>query len=815
MKVLHRWLAEYVPGLLDHEIGGDPDALGDVMSDIGLCCEEVVRIGAGLDGIVVAKVLDLSPHPDADRIQLVQVALGDSDGGDGEPLQICCGAFNMAVGDLVPLATLGTTMANGMEIARRKMRGEWSNGMLCSASELELSSDHSGILVLDPTLALGTPIREALGIETDAMFDLDLTPNRPDALSVIGVARDIAAKLGLEFVLPEIELVESGDATSELASVSIADPDLCGRFTARVLSGVSVGESPSWMQQRLTLCGMRPINSVVDVSNYVMLEYGQPNHTYDLAEVPSGHLGVRRAIEGEQIRTLDDQTRTLTARDGVIVDSADRAIGIAGVMGGLSTEISGTTESVLLELAWWDPKSISFTSKRLGLRSEASARYEKGVDHEIAARAAQRFAQLLIAQGATLHPGSVVAEGTLPEVRVIRVRTDRVNAILGTAIAAAEVRSLLESVGFDCAPSDGSDDDLDVTIPSWRPDSTGEIDAIEEIARLYGYDRIGKTVPSSPRAGSLSTRQADIRTLRRFLTDRGASEAMPMSFLAPGDLEACGVRPDGVVVANPLVAEESILRTSLLPGLVRTLGYNAAHRSVGVALFEVGHCFAREPQGGLPLEWEEVAVVLGGSSAPAAVELAIALTNLFGVPGVVVRNAPVGGLHPGRSAEIRVERVGSDGSVEETVIGTVGEIDPAVAERYGVDERVGYVSFTLGGVEPWHGDAGLLSAERSGGGYRSISRMPSSDVDLAFVVPDEVPADRVLATLRTAGGELVAWAELFDVFRGASVPDGSRSLAFRIRCQASDRTLNEAELAELRTRMIAAVTSGHNAALRG
>ena len=799
MKVLHNWLAEYVPGLLDHPVGGDPDALGDVMSSLGLCCEEVVRIGGGLDGIVVAKVLGLAPHPDADRIQLVQV-----DRGDGEALQICCGAFNMSEGDLVPLATLGTTMPDGMEIARRKMRGEWSNGMLCAADELGLGDDHDGILILDPALAVGTPITEALGIVPDAVFDLDLTPNRPDGLSVIGVARDVAAKLGLEFVLPAIDVPTSGADVAGLAAVRIDDPDLCGRFTVRVLSGVEIGESPVWMQQRLTECGMRPINSVVDVSNYVMLEYGQPNHTYDLATVPGGELTVRRARPGEQLVTLDGQTRTLDERDGVIADRDDVAVGIAGVMGGESTEIGATTESVLLELAWWDPASISFTSKRLGLRSEASSRYEKGADPLIATRAAWRFAQLLVEQGATLHPGEIVVEGNTPAPVTVDVRTARVNALLASDLSTGEIAAYLEPIGFACAPT--ADPDVQsVTIPSWRPDSTAEIDIVEEVARHHGYDRLGKTVPTSARAGGLTPRQADIRRMRAFLASSGASEATPMSFLAPGDLEASGVRDDGVVVANPLVAEESVLRTSLLPGLVKTLGYNAAHRNTGIALFEIGHCFARAADGGLPVEWEEVGVVLGGRSARDAVEVAMRLATLIGVEDVTLRNEPVGGLHPGRSAVIVA------GGAE---IGVVGEIDPDVCERRGVHERVGYLAFVLGGDEYWHGDAGLLSVPRSDRTFRAISRMPSSDVDFAFVVDDSVGADEVASTLRSAAGALVTAVDLFDVYRGPSVGEGRRSLAYRVRVQAPDHTLTDVELAEVRTALVAAVATAHGGELR-
>jgi len=343
MKVLLSWLQEFAPFPSD-----DPVALGDIMSDLGMAVESIERIGEGLDGIVVAKVLELRKHPDADKIQLVDVYLGD-----GEPLQICCGATNLTVGDLVPLATLGTTMPDGMEIARRKMRGEWSNGMLCSGRELALGEDHSGIYILDPSLELGAPIIDALGITPDVLFDLDITPNRPDAMSVAGVARDLAARMGLPFAIPEpAPEVIAGDVAAR-ASVEIVDPDLCGRFLLRIIDGVRVEPSPRWIADRLTALGMRPINNVVDASNYVMLELGQPNHTYDLAKVRDGALRVRWARPDEPITTLDGIERRLTAgRDGVIADSSDAAIGIAGVMGGASTEISETTTSVLVECAW-------------------------------------------------------------------------------------------------------------------------------------------------------------------------------------------------------------------------------------------------------------------------------------------------------------------------------------------------------------------------------------------------------------------------------------------------------------------------------
>ena len=493
MRVLLSWLRAFAP------IEGDPVVLGEHLSDLGMAVESIEYPGAGLDGIVVAQVLDLRPHPRADRIQLVDV-----DAGSGEPLQICCGAFNMAVGDRVPLATLGTEMPGGMVIERRKLRGEWSNGMLCSSRELGLGDDHAGILILETDDPPGTELRSTLGIQPDVLYDLEINPNRPDAMSVAGVARDLAARLGVEFRLPEPSVPLAGEgAPSRPAAVEIVDGDICGRFYTRVLEGVQIGPSPPWIAERLVALGMRPINCVVDASNYVMLELGQPTHTYDLDKLTvaadgSAGLRVRRGREGETLVTLDGLTRTLGPADAVITDADDVAVGLAGVMGGASTEISETTTSVLLELAWWDPMTVARTSKRLNLRSEASARFERGTDPEIAELAARRFAELLAPTGARLTADVVDARGDLPGPATVAVRTARVNAILGTDLTASQIRALLTPIGFRVERPD--EDVQQVRVPSFRPDTTTEIDVIEEVARHFGYARITPTVPPS-RAG--------------------------------------------------------------------------------------------------------------------------------------------------------------------------------------------------------------------------------------------------------------------------------------------------------------------------
>jgi phenylalanyl-tRNA synthetase beta chain len=782
VHVLLSWLREFAP-----DIDGDPVALGETLSDLGLAVEEMTITGESVSDIVVAKVLELSPHPDADRIQLVQV-----DAGDGEALQVACGAFNMEVGDLIPFAPIGATMPNGMEIGRRKMRGEWSNGMCCSSTELELGDDSDGILILSADAGFsaepGTPLTEALGIERDVLWDLEVNANRPDALSVAGVARDLAAGLGVPFSFPHHELAETDELVSELASVDIIDPSLCGRFIARVLRNVTVGASPRWMANRLTQLGMRPINSVVDVSNYVMLELGQPNHTYDLAKVPNGALRVRRAGDGETIVTLDDVERTLISSDGVIANEADEAIGIAGVMGGASTEISETTTDVLLEAAWWDPPSISRTVKRLQLRSEASQRYQRGADWgENMDRAVRRFAQLLAESGVTTTSGQIDERGDLPDRSPIVVRTSKVNGVLGTDLGAPDMSRHLTSIGFG---AEVNGDDLQVVIPTWRWDTENETDIAEEVGRMFGYANLPRTVPKGDQAGGLSPYQKTRRAVRQILVGVGVDEGQPMPFLAPGDLERAGLPDEGIVLSNPLVAEESVLRTSLLPGMLKALAYNESHRLGEVSLFEIGHIFppaaAGEP---LPDEHEVLAVALGASEAPAAVEVLDVLADALalGTPDLV--SAEVDGMHPTRTASVRFDGVER---------GAVGEVDPDVLTAFGVSGRVGWLQLDLERL--------LRDVERDHS-YAPVSKFPSSDLDLAFETPGSVPASAVVQALRVGGGELLVDLALFDVFRGEQVRDGSRSLAYRLRFQAADRTLTDDELAAVRQQCIDAVAA--------
>jgi len=781
MLVPLSWLKDFAP------IEADTPALVDAFNELGLVVDGVTEIAAVDENVVVARVLQTREHPGADKVQLVDVDAG------GEQLQIVCGAFNFGAGDLVPLARTGTRLPNGMAIERRQVRGQWSEGMLCSSAELGLSDDHSGILVLGVDAEPGVPLRKALAMEPDVVFDLDVTPNRPDAMSVAGVARDLAAKLGVPFSLPDVPAVPTGDSQ---ASVVVKSKDLCPRFTAIVLEGVTVGASPAWLARRLTLSGMRPINNVVDVSNYVMLELGQPNHPYDLSRLRGGGLLVRKGKKGETVTTLDDVERPVGPDDCLICDAEGEPVGIGGVMGGASSEISDATTTVVLETAYFQPMAIAHTARRLGLRTEASARFERGTDYAGIERAAGRFLAL-IAEVAGARPagGLVDVTGKLPKAARPVVRTRRVNELLGTTLTGDDVRRYLEPIGFECAPARGG---WRVTIPSWRPDSELEIDVIEEVARHHGYSNIPRTVPLSPDVGRLTSYQRDRRRVRDILAGAGLYEAWTTAFLSPSDLERANLPTEAVHVANPLYQAEPLLRSSLLPGLLRAVATNARHQHADVRFFEVGRVFAPPASGDvLPDERELVAVALAGADAAEAVRVWDVLCAALALEDVTIDADARAGLHPTRGARLLA---GGD------EVGEIGEVDPDVLTAFDIEERVGWFSIDL---------ERLLAAPRRPAVFHPISRFPASDIDLAFVVDESVPAAAVERALRQAGGDLLVDIALFDVFRGAQLGVGKRSLAYRLRFNALDHTLTDEEVGEVRRRCIDAVESTLPATLRG
>ena len=772
MKVLLSILREMA------DLPSDPEAIALALNSLGLAVEEMDVVGAPVPGVVTARILRMEKHPDAAKVTRCFV-----DAGDGVERHVWCGATNMKEGDIVPLATLGTTMPNGMEIARRGILGIDSEGMLCSEVELGMSDESSGLLILPSDSPLGVSPFDVLGIEHDVVFDLDLTRNRADCWGHLGVARDLAAHFGVELRGPRIDTGARG-ADKSLPVVIDAE-DNCGSFSLSYLSNVKVAPSPRWVSARLAHLGMRSINNVVDASNLVMLELNQPNHAYDADVVSS--FRVRFAEEGETLTTLDGQTRQLYTDDLLICNGSTNAgVGLAGVMGDLHSEITDTTSTLALESAWFAPDPIRFAAQRHGLRSEASIRFERGVDPHGWVRGAERFVTILreTSPDATLHTGATLVQAaSCPQPVVVETSLNHLNSLLGTVIPNDRIVSILQAIGFSPTISG---DVLSVVVPTWRPDCTEAVDIIEEVARHFGYDNIGKTVPKSAVYGRLSTFQQRRRVLRRVLVGLGLDEAMPSPFLAFGDLPAVGLSEDNALrMANPLVADEAILRTSLRPGLLKSLRYNQTHRAPRIGLWEIGHVY---PTSGaqLPDETEQLTIVVAGGDAETALAQWNAVCDALSVGAQLDQSRVPSGLHPTRSATLARGK---------KIIGVVGEIDPMVLESLGIEGRVSILEVDLSTV---------LAEDPKPVQARDINRFPSSDLDLAFLVADDVPATNIQRALRQGAGKRLVSIELFDVYRGSGVPEGTRSLAFRLRLQEAGGTLTDAVLAAVQNECVAA-----------
>ncbi len=874
MRAPLSWLKAFTPLAAEARHPDSLQELSESLDSLGLVVAGIEHVGEGLDEVVLSQVLEISPIDGADRIRRVLV-----DTGDGRTTDVVCGAWNFEVGDVVPFIRAGGELPGGIRIEKRKMRGVTSNGMLCSPAELGLAGDRAGLMIVarpgagqPPGLDLGLAMSEHLGIGHDAVFDLEVEANRPDCLSMSGIARDLAAHYGLPFEVPEqdVRFSPGSSPAGDLGSVRVETPELCLRLTARVMRGVAVVPSPAYVQRRLTLMGMRPINCVVDASNYVMLELGQPTHPYDIEQLGGRGLVARAAHRGESIVTLDGETRflgtrpvrgsdELTSLDCLICNANDVPVGIGGVIGGQASEISDRTTSVLLEAALFLPVAVARTSRSVNLRTEASLRFERGVDPEGVERASLRVCQLVAEAAAAaglpapeLAPGLLDdAPATFARARVI-VRPERVNALLGTDIGAEQMAGLLGPIGYLVAPpaegvatSSGDAGAFEAVVPSWRPDVSREVDVIEDIARMFGYRKIPPTERRSPYVGRLDEVQLLRRRLRRVLAGLGAHEAWTSSIVSPADQARAGLSEDLVRLSNPMVAEESVLRAGLMAGLMAALRHNSGHRRPWLRLFEVGDVFSLVPllAGNgreellLPDERERLALVLAleDDDASSAVHAWRVVQDALGIVGVAIEQGDpeessrgaLAGLHLARSARICMpspEAGGADGgagngspagdgspgggaSAESILVGTVGEVDLDVVAAFGLPHRrIGWLELNVNR---------LASAPRRPVVVAPVSRYPSSDVDLAFVVDESVPSYRVEETLRQAATALCESIELFDVYRGTGVPDGRRSLAFRLRFCALDHTLNDAEVASLRRRCIDAVEGALPATLRG
>ena len=786
MRVPLSWLRDFTP------LAAPAPDIADALNQLGLEVDEIDAPGAEIDGVVVARIVDVVPHPDADKIRLADVTTGD-----GNEVRVVCGAPNIKPGMVVPFAVVGARLPGDFVITKRKIRGVVSEGMLCSSRELGLGDDHSGIVALPDTAPLGADVREVLGLD-DVVFELSITPNRPDAMSIVGVARDLAAHFGLPF---EVPVADSGDRVEKIGDVTVAveAPDRCPRFVARV-ARVTMGESPEWMQRRLRLAGMRPISNVVDVTNYVMLERCRPLHAFDLGRLPGRGIVVRLATDGERMTTLDGVERVLRGSDLLICDANRGAQAIAGIMGGHDSEVDGGTAEVLIESAYFEPGGISRSSKRLGLRSEASARFERGVDPNGTAAGAD-LAVALLAQvaGAVGDPNAIDVYPAPVAPPRVTVRTSRVNQILGTGLEAAQVRALVEPLGIEV---EGDGETFVATCPTFRPDLTREIDVIEEVARRVGLQNIARTVASAPAGavGRLTRQQRERRLVADTLVGAGLCEGMTMPLIAPRDLERVGLAAEAVVgVTNPLRVEESILRPALRPGLLAAAAGNAARGERVVSLFEIGTVFLPPVDGALlPDERVHVGAVLTGSSASVGdvVDLVRSLESALRLEPLTLDAAALAGLHPGRGAKV----ISGDRAV-----GVIGQIAATVVDHHGLD-GAHYLELDV---------SALLTAPRRDVRYRPISSFPPVNLDLAFVASDEVSAAAIATTINDAAGDLLESCTLFDEFRSDAFGGGVRSLAFALRFRALDRTLTDDEVAPLRRAAIDAVVATHGAALRG
>jgi phenylalanyl-tRNA synthetase beta chain len=801
MRISLKWLSEYV------EISGlAAEEVARRLTGVGLEVEAVERLGQGLEGVVAARILSSERHPDAEKLSVTAV-----DRGDGAPLQVVCGARNYQVGDVVPLATVGTVLPGGQRIEKARLRGVESAGMLCSAREIGIDADASGLLILPPDVRPGTPVAEALGLD-DVVLEVNVTPNRPDALSHLGIAREVAASLGRPVRPPAPRLSESGAPASSLARVRIEAPDKCSRYAARVIEGVRIGPSPAWLTRRLESCGVRPISNVVDATNYVLLELGHPLHAFDLDKVAGAEIVVRTARPGERIVTLDGKERMLEPDDLLIADR-DRGSALAGVMGGGDSEISAGTSRVLLESAWFQPSGIRRTSRRQGLQSEASYRFERGADPGMVIPALDRCAALLAElSGGTVRPGAIDVHPRPSRIAEVRLRWRRPAEILGLDVPREETRRILEGLGFQVRR--GDDQGATFAVPSWRVDVSLEEDLVEELVRARGYDAIPETLPRSASWTPAEPREAVAAgRLRTALEACGFREAVNFSFVPPADLARIGA-PAPLLLQNPISAEMAAMRTALAPSLLRNLAGNLRRGSEEARLYELARVYRARPEGGDPPAEEELrlAAVLFGRRHPhgwtspaepeegrerprdpgidfydarAAVEAvgeALGLRLRFQPPG-----EPVPWLHPRSACAVS--------SPEGSHLGFLGEVHPRVATAFELPPQVMALELSA---------EALLSAARLVPSHRPVSSFPAVTRDFAVEVDAGVPAAAVerVVTAFAAEAPVEEWT-LFDVYAGGDLGRrGKKSVAVYLRYRAPDRTLTDAEVDELHARIV-------------
>ncbi|WP_462134306.1 phenylalanine--tRNA ligase subunit beta [Slackia piriformis] len=809
MKVSLKWLSDYV------DVPSDIKEFCDRLDLTGTGVEGVETLGATFDGVVVGYVETCEEHPDSDHMHVVTVDVGGE-----EPIQIVCGAPNIAQGIKVPVATVGAVLPGDFKIKKSKLRGVASCGMCCSKRELGLGTDHEGIWVLPEDAVVGTPIAEYLGL-TDTVIDLEITPNRPDCLSMVGFAREVGAMYGLDWREPAAQLEEADEPIEGQVSVTIDDAERCPRYTARLIKGVKVGPSPDWLVERLTAIGQRSINNIVDVTNYVLFELGQPLHTFDFdtldLEDGAAHIIVRAAQDGEKLVTLDETERELT-NDMTVIATPKRAVALAGVMGGFDSEVTDATVNVLLETAAFSPAHTSRTSRNLGLISESSLRYERRVDDmDVDERADYAAALIAEVSGGTVCSG-IVDEwpaGT-PEERVLAFRIERFQKMMGEAIPVEFVTDCLDRLG--CIVTDEGEGVLRVVAPTFRPDLEREIDLYEEVLRLYGMDRIPSTLPAGRgRLGVRTPQQLVDAKLHATLSACGMNETMTYSFAAADDVEKLRMNEEGLGEAaeliNPMNAEQSCMRRTIVPGLLRSVAYNQSRGVSNIQLYEIGTVFSAREGAAQPKERRKLAGVLAGAMGPVAWNNAPAAFDFFDGKGVLesiarelalskvrfkalsAEEAPH--LQPGRAAQMLS---GGD------VVGWVGEIHPLAADAFEAAAPV--VAFEL--------DMAVLErAARPARDYVDVPQFPAVARDAAFVVDESVTNEKLMQCMTSAGGKLLEGVQLFDVYRDEErIGAGKKSMAYSLTYRAADRTLTSEEVDKAHDRLVKKVSNATGAEQR-
>jgi len=801
MVVTYNWLKEFV----DFDLS--PEDLSHRLTMAGLEVDAMDKLGEGLESVIVARLISVDPHPDADRLTVCQVDTG------GEPVQIVCGATNHKSGDYVALAQVGTVLPGDFKIKKSKIRGQLSQGMLCSEKELGLADESEGIMILSQDLPVGKPFFDAAGL-SDIRYELGLTPNRADCLSVVGVAREVAAMVGQPLRVPQPVVPEEGDAIENQTSVEIVDSEKGPRYMARLIKDVKIGPSPQWLVRRLDSVGVRSINNVVDITNYVMMELGHPLHAFDFNLLNDRKIIVKCPGKSA-FTTLDGQEQQLLESDLAICDGKG-PVALAGIMGGENSEIQPDTTDVLLESAFFDPLTIRRTSKRLGLHTESSHRFERGADVEMVPVALDRAAALM----AELASG-VVAKGVIdayPQTisrRQVPITLAKTNAILGLEVSLEQVSDMLASIGLG-VNKDEAEAALSVDIPAFRPDLEREIDLIEEVARLNGYDNIPVTMPSGEAVDlPVPVHQKMVKRLRDEMVALGFSEVVNYSFISPSaydriNLAADDSRRKNVAVLNPLTEEQSVMRTSLLPSLLENISHNLAYRSLDLSLFELRPVFRVVEGEELPYEPTFLSAAICGRREPLGWSQQSEAVDFYDLKGAVEsildaalvkkltwqtdESEPY--LHPGKSCAIYSGKV---------CLGTLGEVHPKVLDAYDIGEPV-YV-FELNIERLIETTTGQIK-------FSPISRFPDVYRDSAFLLDEGVSAEQILATVRGAKGKLVESVVLFDVYRGKGVPEGKKSIAFRVQYRSPERTLTDEEINKAHGRIVKVMEKQLGAQLR-